>query len=82
MSRPHSVTAAQRDCIAHSSESPPVPIPRGHVGDFVIPGTGKRVWWTGRVAIGLRYQPQRCMEPVGRSAMWIQGVLLGAANAA
>jgi hypothetical protein len=61
--------------IAHSSETPPVPIPRGHVGDFVIPGTGKRVWWTGRVAIGLRYQPQRCMEPVAQSSLWIQQLM-------
>jgi hypothetical protein len=61
--------------IEHSSALPPVPIPRGHVGEFVIPGTGKRVWWTGRVAIGLRYQPQRCLEPVPKSALWIQQLL-------
>ena len=81
MSTEHRVAAAQRDCIAHSSATPPVPIPRGHVGEFVIPGTGKRVWWTGRVAIGLRYQPQRCMEPVSRSAQWVQSLLLGDALA-
>jgi hypothetical protein len=81
MSSEHRVAAAQRDCIALSSSTPPVPIPRGHVGEFVIPGTGKRVWWTGRVAIGLRYQPQRCMEPVGHSSLWIQSLMLGAALA-
>ena len=37
MSTEHRVAAAQRDCIAHSSATPPVPIPRGHVGEFVIP---------------------------------------------
>jgi hypothetical protein len=66
-----------RDDIFHSSSTPPVPIPRGHVGEFVIPGTGKRVWWTGRVAIGLRYQPQRCLEPLARSSLWIQDLMLG-----
>ena len=63
--------------IDHSSVAPPVAIPRGHVGEFVIPGTGKLVWWTGRVAIGLRHQPQRCMEPVGQSSLWIQTLMLG-----
>jgi hypothetical protein len=61
--------------IDHISATPPVPIPRGHVGEFVIPGTGKRVWWTGRVAIGLRYQPQRCLEPVPQSSLWIQQLM-------
>ena len=28
-------------------------IPPGHVGPVVL-GTGRLVWWTGRVAIGLR----------------------------
>ena len=38
--------------------------PLGHVGEFVIPGTRRRVWWTGRVAIGLLYQPERFMAPL------------------
>jgi hypothetical protein len=63
--------------IDHSSAAPPVPIPRGHIGEFVIPGTGKRIWWTGRVAIGLRHQPVRCLEPVAQSSLWIQGLMLG-----
>jgi hypothetical protein len=63
--------------IDHSGSAPPVAIPRGHVGEFVIPGTGKRVWWTGRVAIGLRHQPERCLEPVAQSSLWIQALLLG-----
>jgi hypothetical protein len=63
--------------IDHSSTAPPVPIPRGHIGEFVIPGTGKRIWWTGRVAIGLRHQPVRCLDPVAKSSLWIQGLMLG-----
>jgi hypothetical protein len=63
--------------IDHSSVAPPVAIPRGHVGEFVIPGTGKLVWWTGRVAIGLRHQPERYFEPVAQSSLWIQTLMLG-----
>ena len=69
--------AARQHGIDHSSAAPPVAIPRGHVGEFVIPGTGKLVWWTGRVAIGLRHTPQRCMEPMGQSSLWIQTLMLG-----
>ena len=63
--------------IDHSSTAPPVAIPRGHVGEFVIPGTGKLVWWTGRVAIGLRHTPERYFEPVAESSLWIQTLMLG-----
>lgn len=67
--------------IAHSSSAPPVTIPAGHVGPFVIPGTGRTVWWTGRVAIGLRHQPQRYFESTSQSALWIQRVMLGGRQA-
>ncbi len=63
--------------IDHSASAPPIAIPRDHVGEFVIPGTGRRIWWTGRVAIGLRYQPQRCMEPLASSSRWIQDLMIG-----
>ena len=35
-----------------------VVIPRGHVGPYFMSGLGRMVWWTGRVAIGLRYEPR------------------------
>ena len=73
----HAIATDPRVGIDHSSASPPVPIPRGHIGEFVIPGTGKLVWWTGRVAIGLRHQPVRCVEPVAKSSLWIQRLMLG-----
>jgi hypothetical protein len=63
--------------IDHSSSAPPVAIPPGHVGPFVIPGTGRMVWWTGRVAIGLRHQPERYFEPLGQSSLWIQRLMIG-----
>jgi hypothetical protein len=46
------------------SATPVAAFPLGHVGEFVIPGTGRRVWWTGRVAIGLLYQPERFRAPL------------------
>jgi hypothetical protein len=62
--------------IEHSASAPPVTIPPGHVGEFVIPGTGRRVWWTGRVAIGLLHQPERHDEPTAQSSLWIQSLML------
>lgn len=34
-------------------------VPRGYRGPVMLPGTGRLVWWTGRIAIGLRYSPHR-----------------------
>ena len=53
-----------------------IEVPRGHIGPVLLSGTGRMVWWTGRVAIGLRYQPPRRSESFGRSALWLQDVLL------
>jgi hypothetical protein len=32
-------------------------VPPGYVGPVALPGTGRIVFWTGRIAIGLRYAP-------------------------
>ena len=72
--------APRRVGIDRNSAAPPVAIPRGHVGEFVIPGTGRRVWWTGRVAIGLLHQPQRYAEAVTQSSLWVQKLMLGKAG--
>jgi hypothetical protein len=46
-------------------------------GRVRLPGTGREVYWTGRVAIGLRHQPHRDYEqPVPQSSLWIQELLL------
>jgi hypothetical protein len=76
MSEHQDTTTVHGIGITHSSSAPPVTIPVGHVGEFVIPGTGRRVWWTGRVAIGLMHQPERYFEPVARSSLWIQELML------
>jgi hypothetical protein len=57
-----------------------VAIPEGHVGPLTLPGSGRVVWWTGRVAIGLRHQPSRPAGAVSHSAQWVQQLLLGAAS--
>jgi|APFre7841882630_1041343.scaffolds.fasta_scaffold25058_4 hypothetical protein len=77
----HQGTTTVRSCgINHSSSAPPVAMPVGHVGEFVIPGTGRHVWWTGRVAIGLLHQPERYFEPVAQSSLWIQDLMLGSSR--
>jgi hypothetical protein len=58
------------------SAQPPVAIPPGHVGPVVLPGSGRTVWWTGRVAIGLLHQPERRYDEITQSAMWVQGLML------
>jgi len=66
------------DFIRLSSDAPPVSVPRGYVGPVYMPSTGRQVWWTGRVAIGLRHQPcAHVEETVSQSARWLQHLVLG-----
>jgi len=42
----------------------PAGLPAGHRGPFVLGSSGRSIWWTGRVAIGIRHaiepeQPDR-----------------------
>lgn len=57
--------------------APPIALPRGYVGPAWLPGTGRMIWWTGRVAIGLRHQAQRRVESNAHSSVWVQAMLLG-----
>ena len=41
-----------------SPGTPALAVPPGHIGRWVVPATGQVVWWTGRVAIGLRHEPR------------------------
>lgn len=68
--------------IRHNTAVPPVEIPPGHIGPVVLPGSGRMVYWTGRVAIGLRHQPSPRGEPVAQSALWVQELMLGPGQAA
>jgi len=79
-SRCHETSTLRARGIERSISMPPAQIPPGHVGEFVMPGTGRLVWWTGRVAIGLLYQPKRDFEITSRSSLWIQDVMVGRAE--
>lgn len=53
-----------------------ISIPEGHVGPIVL-SSGRMIYWTGRVAIGLRHQPaRREHETLSHGAAWIQNVML------
>lgn len=71
-----STTAARGDGILTLSDRPPVDVPPGHVGPVVLPGSGRLIWWTGRVAIGLRHQPEPYSDVAAQSALWIQDLML------
>ena len=34
----------------------PPGLPAGHRGPFVLAASGRSIWWTGRVAIGIRHR--------------------------
>ena len=70
------------DFIRLNESTPPVPVPPGHVGPVMLPGTGRMVWWTGRVAIGLRHEPLRRNDMLSQSAVWLQDLMLGGARRA
>ena len=66
-------------CAIHRNASvPQIAIPPGHVGPFVLPGSGRLVYWTGRVAIGLRHERRPdADEAMTQSALWVQNVMIG-----
>ncbi len=71
-----SATARADSLIRTHDAMPPVQVPAGHVGPVMLPGSGRMVWWTGRVAIGLRHQPTRNFGPITQSALWVQSLML------
>jgi hypothetical protein len=50
-------------------------VPADYLGPVVLPGSGRTVWWTGRIAIGLRHdrRPAARLPP---SEQWLQELLL------
>lgn len=69
--------AARPPAIDLHDAAPPIEMPPGYVGPAWLPGTGRMIWWTGRVAIGLRHSPQaRPVAEPGASAHWVQSILL------
>jgi hypothetical protein len=55
-------SARRRDAGSSPESHPPLGLPSGYVGPVRLPATGQMIWWTGRVAIGLRYQARRTSE--------------------
>lgn len=53
-------------------------LPTDYIGPVTLPGNGRTVYWTGRVAIGLRHQAPPPPAGVTQSALWIQDLLLAA----
>lgn len=76
-SRRHVPASVSNGAIRHAASDLPVAVPAGHVGPVALPGTGRMVWWTGRVAIGLRHQAPPRLEALSQSASWIQTLMLG-----
>jgi hypothetical protein len=72
----------QSGFIRLNDAAPPIPLPPGHVGPVMLPGTGRMVWWTGRVAIGLRHQAPRHYEMPSQSSLWLQDLMLGSRRTA
>jgi hypothetical protein len=74
-------TSAASDHVILTQDAAP-PMPPGRVGPLALPGSGRIVWWTGRVAIGLRHQPTLEFGPLTQPASWVQSVLLDGARCA
>jgi hypothetical protein len=52
------------------------PVPASATPGWVsLPGSGRQIYWTGRVAIGLRHQSRRAPQTT-ISSDWIQSLLL------
>ena len=73
-----SLPSAAEAAIHLNSAAPIVEVPAGHIGPVVLPGSGRLIWWTGRVAIGLRHESKRHDEMPSRSALWVQELMIGA----
>jgi hypothetical protein len=72
------LSTASNGAIRSAASGLPDLLPPGHVGPVALPGSGRMVWWTGRVAIGLRHQPQANVGPLSQSAAWVQALMLSA----
>jgi hypothetical protein len=63
------------ESIVLNREALPIEVPAGYTGPLTFPGNGKTVWWTGRVAIGLRHELPR-HDLMTQSGVWIQDLVL------
>ncbi|WP_428419222.1 hypothetical protein [Methylibium sp.] len=63
--------------IHHSEAAPPHGIPPGYRGPAFMPGTGRPIYWTGRVAIGLLHEPAANDRVHTQAQAWVQDLLIG-----
>ncbi|MGA0609102.1 hypothetical protein [Caldimonas sp. KR1-144] len=75
---PRSIDTASpsKPAIQHASHASSLDIPHGHVGPYWLPGTGRLIWWTGRVAIGLRHENAPRADGMSTSEQWVQQLLI------
>lgn len=71
-----SLPVGQSVALRHNDAAPPLAVPPGHVGPVVLPGSGRMIYWTGRVAIGLRHERPPRHDLISGSALWVQDVML------
>jgi len=57
-----------------NSDKPLIEIPQDYKGPVTIPDTGRIVYWTGKVAIGLLHKPAN-NHMQGSQAVWLQKLL-------
>ncbi len=70
--------AADRGIAMHGGDAP-LGLPAGYVGPAWLPGTGRMIWWTGRVAIGLRHEAPH-HDPAMPSPGWVQPLILSSSS--
>ena len=75
-----SLPSAAQTAIHLNGSLPLVEIPSGHIGPVVLPGSGRLIWWTGRVAIGLRHENKGYHAVPSQSALWVQNLMIGAGS--
>jgi hypothetical protein len=68
------MTMKSFESIVLNREALPIEVPSGYIGPITFPGNGKTVWWTGRVAIGLRHEQPR-HDLMTQSGIWVQDLL-------
>jgi hypothetical protein len=81
MMRPSNLSGADMhniEAIRLHRDAPLTQLPADYTGPVTLPGNGRTVYWTGRVAIGLRHQATQFANAPGQSALWIQDLLLAA----
>lgn len=64
--------------LTERDETPMPRVPPDYRGPLTLP-SGRVVWWTGRVAIGIRHDAPRNDWP-SRCALWLQSLLTTKGN--